>query len=350
MPYHEDNWRRAADLPALDTPRLHLRKYTPDDVAHAADIYTDPLVCEHLNMAPDPDEAAVGMRLSRFVSAYQDGFFYLWAVVCREKRRVIGSIVLNRRQEGEPVASIGYCYARAFWGQGYATEALNAILDFSFSVIELNRIEVEHFPGNDASGRVIFKAGFSYEGLAVDSVYSKGRIRSLRLYALLRSDWERLRGLTAPEPESPVDVRRIQASDAEELGRLLRRCGEAPAEAQVRDAVALQAADQHTAGYAAYVRGTMAGYLQVGLVWHLSGERVAESQAFLTEDKPWREQVEARLLSRAESWAERMGASHMLIRQEEQRHDATGRYGALGYGCRYKQVLFTKKLTGEMGL
>jgi len=69
------------------------------------------------------------------------------------------------------------------------SEALNLILDFSFSKLELNRVEATHYIGNEGSGRVMQKCGMRYEGTGIQEVKVKGIFYDVVHYAILREEW-----------------------------------------------------------------------------------------------------------------------------------------------------------------
>lgn len=88
-----------------------------------------------------------------------------WAVVGKNSRTVIGYCGLFYFPDvaGRPEIEIGYRLAQPFWGYGYATEAVVAVRDYSFSVLCLPRLVALIDPQNVASIRVAEKAGMRYE-------------------------------------------------------------------------------------------------------------------------------------------------------------------------------------------
>ena len=80
-------------------------------------------------------------------------------------------------------AELGFAVSRDRWGQGYATEAARAILDFGFADLGLRRIYATCRPENVGSSRVLEKIGMSREGRLRDHVLIRGDWRDSLLYA-----------------------------------------------------------------------------------------------------------------------------------------------------------------------
>ena len=68
------------------------------------------------------------------------------------------------------------------------TEALKAVIDYSFDTLKLHRVEAQHELANPASGAVMKKAGMRYEGTLRGRLYNKGKYVDVALYAILSSD------------------------------------------------------------------------------------------------------------------------------------------------------------------
>jgi len=69
----------------------------------------------------------------------------------------------------------GICPVKEILGKGIMTEAVRRIIRFAFEEMGLNRVEAVHIPENEASGRVMQKAGMMYEGLLRQRMFAKGR-------------------------------------------------------------------------------------------------------------------------------------------------------------------------------
>ncbi|KAJ5993585.1 acetyltransferase [Penicillium sp. IBT 35674x] len=112
-------------------------------------------------------------------------------VICRaEDNVVIGSIGLKPRTDVEyRTVEVGYWLGEPFWGQGIATKVLAAFSKWTFDTFEhILRIQAEVFEGNEASGRVLEKAGFMFEGRRRRAVEKAGIVKDVLIYCRFRDD------------------------------------------------------------------------------------------------------------------------------------------------------------------
>jgi ribosomal-protein-alanine N-acetyltransferase len=101
----------------------------------------------------------------------------------------IGGVGLDRRQDVfAGTAEIGYWVSEAHWGRGIGTAAATFIADYGFGTFPLQRLQAGVFAGNQASVRVLEKAGFTLEGRLRNAVKKQGQVLDLLMYARLRGD------------------------------------------------------------------------------------------------------------------------------------------------------------------
>jgi ribosomal-protein-alanine N-acetyltransferase len=92
-------------------------------------------------------------------------------------------------QSAEAIAATIASYGSKYWGQGYVTEALEAMIRYGFDVLDLNRIEADIDPLNIGSARVLEKLGFRKEGYMPERWIVGGKTADTVNYGLLRRYW-----------------------------------------------------------------------------------------------------------------------------------------------------------------
>lgn len=102
---------------------------------------------------------------------------------------LLGAITLDNIRRGPAqTGTTGYWIGKPFARQGYMREALEAVVHYAFTSLDLSRIEAGCLPENAASRGVLERSGFKYEGVAQSYLQIGGRWRNHVLYANLRSD------------------------------------------------------------------------------------------------------------------------------------------------------------------
>ena len=173
--------------PKLEVGRLILRPLGPGDAAEIqrridhVDIARNTISIPHPYTLADAEHWLTTHEEKRHEVAF--------GITLRDSGAIAGvvGIVLKREDDrGE----IGYWIAREFQGQGIASEAVAAAIDYGFEALGLNRIEAAHFSRNPASGRVMQKCGMRHEGRLRQLHKKWGEYVDCELYAILRSEWE----------------------------------------------------------------------------------------------------------------------------------------------------------------
>ena len=149
----------------LDTARLVLRPFGPEDGPAHTSLYGDPEVTRFLPRGPfGPAEAVERSRgaLDRFIAHWREHGFGVWAVLDRATGAIIGQCGLAHVPELGEVELL-YALARDRWGQGLAPEAGRAALAHGFRDLGLGRIVALTRAENRNSRRVMDKLGLTFE-------------------------------------------------------------------------------------------------------------------------------------------------------------------------------------------
>ena len=178
------------DLPeALETERLRLRRHRPSDAGEITHLLDDWEVVRWLSDVPFPygfadAEDWIRTAEKRWIA----GRDYQFVVTLADSGAVIGHMGLSIATNGR-VGSFGYWFGRRYWGQGYATEAAQAVIAFGFLDLRLERIQAAYHPDNAPSGHVLVKAGLMTDGIKTIEFKALGQAVPCPLFALSRQDY-----------------------------------------------------------------------------------------------------------------------------------------------------------------
>ncbi len=178
------------NLPILETERLRLRKLSMRDAGDVFAYASVPEVAEHVTWEYHRN-ISDSMHYLRFITQqYQDGIPSPWGIIHKELGKLIGTIGYHVWSLPNGFGEVGYALSKDFWNKGYTTEAFEEVIKFGFERLKLNRVEATCKLANTASEKVMLKCGLSYEGILRKRLFAKSEYHDLKLYSLLRSEWE----------------------------------------------------------------------------------------------------------------------------------------------------------------
>ncbi|MBP0617970.1 GNAT family N-acetyltransferase [Jiella mangrovi] len=180
--------QRALSPRAFVTPRLRLRPPVLDDAEAIAALLDDYDVVKMLSRAPWPYTIE---DAEDFI--HDRGGEAVFAICLKTSGDIVGICGIHgngmhRAGSGE----LGYWIGRPFWGNGYATEAAHAAIDYGFTALCLDEITAHCRVINEASRRVIWKCGFRFTGSGMIDTDAAGRVASEN-FSLDRSCWQSLK-------------------------------------------------------------------------------------------------------------------------------------------------------------
>ncbi len=159
----------------IETGRLLLRQWTPEDIDPFAALTADPVVMEFFPSVLSRDEAIAAIRRYRdSINTHGRGFF---AAERKDTGAFIGFTGLSSplfSADFTPCIEIGWRLSRENWGQGFATEAATACLEFGFATLGLDRIYSFTAKPNLKSQNVMKKIGMQFEGFFEHPSFSEG--------------------------------------------------------------------------------------------------------------------------------------------------------------------------------
>ena len=177
----------------LETSRLVLRQAVPEDATPMFRNWaSDPEVTKYLTWPAHESISVSEWVLGSWLQEYTKQNYYQWMIVLKEIGQPIGSISVVRMRQDIGEAEVGYCMGKAWWHRGIMTEALGAVIDFLFREVGMERVCARHDPNNPHSGAVMSKCKMQYEGTLRSADRNNQGICDAAVYAILRSDWERI--------------------------------------------------------------------------------------------------------------------------------------------------------------
>ncbi len=176
-------------FPTLTTTRLTLRALTLADTDFVFRHFSDPAVAAHLLDEPPLADEAEARSLIQFYLNGIDKPYNRWLIVRQSDQQPLGTCGFHKWDRRYRRAEIGYDLGAAFWGQGYMTEALRAVLQHGFTQLGLHRIEALVYVENARSCRLLQRLGFQQEGLLRDYFCLDGIFYDHYLFALLEQEW-----------------------------------------------------------------------------------------------------------------------------------------------------------------
>lgn len=145
----------------IETLRLILRPFSPDDLDEFAAINADPEAMRYIGNGKPQSREQTQIRLNGILNHYQQHGFGLFAMVDKTSGEFVGFCGLQHLDNTSEI-EVGYRLARRFWGRGLATEAARACLQYGFEQLGLERIVAVVQPANAPSKSVAAKIGMKY--------------------------------------------------------------------------------------------------------------------------------------------------------------------------------------------
>jgi ribosomal-protein-alanine N-acetyltransferase len=174
----------------LITERLILREFVGDDWEALFAYRSDARYQEYYPMVghtPKEAQEFVNRQIAR--QSEQPRTKFQLVVELKAEHRLIGNCGIRRDSPQATQADIGYELDPQYWGQGYATEAARAMLEFGFVHLKMHRIWAECIADNDRSRRVLEKLGMRQEARLREVEFFKGRWWDRLIYAILEDEW-----------------------------------------------------------------------------------------------------------------------------------------------------------------
>ena len=178
---------RERSIPVLETKRLALRAPRLEDAKTVAALANDRRIAENTARIPHPYKMS---DAEGFISgANKAGGEAVFLVTLRDKT-VIGACGVRLQDE---TPELGYWLGVSYWGNGYATEALHAVIDYAFTDLSHKALQAGARVTNPASRRVLEKCGFQWTGVGLYRIRAINSSAPIDRFRLERGIWTALK-------------------------------------------------------------------------------------------------------------------------------------------------------------
>ncbi len=175
----------------IETARLTLRQWLPEDYSYFAQMSTNPQVMQYFpKLLTRTESDAFIDKIKAIIDLQGWGF---WAVELKSNHQFIGFVGLHSQLTQfsfSPCIEIGWRLDQAYWGKGYATEAAQSVLDFAFRELKFEKIVSFTSLENLRSQILMQKLGMIKAGEFQHPALVKDHPLSWHvLYEIYQSDW-----------------------------------------------------------------------------------------------------------------------------------------------------------------
>jgi ribosomal-protein-alanine N-acetyltransferase len=170
-------------FPEIDLGEIEMRQIVPEDIEHFYAYITNDAVKKFLSESDIPTSIEnASKELMYWGRLFNIRSSVYWAIGLKSNGRIIGTGGFNYWNKEQKRTEISYDIAHDYWGKGYATAAVKAMVDFAFSKMKINRIQATVAIHNIASIKVLEKSGFKKEGLMSNYGVLEGESKDFYMY------------------------------------------------------------------------------------------------------------------------------------------------------------------------
>ncbi len=180
---------------ALRTERLVIRRFVASDAETFAAYRSEPEVARHQSWDTPFSVDQARLFIEQLASEHPDtpGTWFQFALVDVASDTHIGDVAASCDAADRRLASVGWTLAPHAQGQGYATEAATALLDYLFDRRSKHRVTAGCDPCNAASAALMERLGMRREAHFIQSEWAKGEWTDEYVYAVLSTEWAQRR-------------------------------------------------------------------------------------------------------------------------------------------------------------
>ncbi|SFB10407.1 GNAT family N-acetyltransferase [Clostridium frigidicarnis] len=175
-------------FPEISTERLNLREIKKEDAESIYKLLSNPEVIKHDTFELFTNIKQAEDILKWFNNEFKERRAIFWGISLKNQPEIIGFCKCEI-EIPKVRADLGYDLTPEYWNMGIMTETLNAIIDFAFQTLHVNRIEAAVYTKNNASIRVLEKLGFVKEGILRERSYWRSSCHDMMMLSILKKEY-----------------------------------------------------------------------------------------------------------------------------------------------------------------
>lgn len=176
-------------METINTLRLILRHFKKSDGPAVASLAGDRKIADTMISIPHPYTTGYFNKWhNKTKSLARTGAAFHFAITLKSDEKLIGSIELRDIDRVHLQAELSLWIGSDWWNTGYATESANAVIEYGFSQLGLNRIYAHRMIRNKTCESLFNKIGMRQEGILRQRVIKWGKFEDVALYAIIMDD------------------------------------------------------------------------------------------------------------------------------------------------------------------
>jgi len=169
----------------LFTERLILRAPSFLDANDVFEFCSDPVSSKYADWYPHNNKSETREYIA-WLKRKSSEKSHTWVIEHRRDERVIGTISIVDTDYSGKIFTVGYTLSKAYWHNGYATEALKELLNYLFIELGAERVQAKVIPENTPSCRLLERVGFKNEGIFKKGAFCKTNCVDVFIYAKVK--------------------------------------------------------------------------------------------------------------------------------------------------------------------
>ncbi|MCR8656223.1 GNAT family N-acetyltransferase [Paenibacillus endoradicis] len=175
-------------FPTLETERLLLREIVKNDAEGIFSCFSNENVTRYYGQETLVHIEQAEAFVDFFANSYKEKKGMRWGIEIKGHQGIIGTMGFNAWSPKHKRAEIGYEIHPEYWRKGFTSEALSKVIQYGFDELALTRIGAVVFIDNEASNKLLIKAGFHNEGILRGYMYQNGVAYDTNMYSILNKN------------------------------------------------------------------------------------------------------------------------------------------------------------------